>query len=96
MTRILFIARYRDRTMRCKVDCLARMPAVELFYVTPAQWQDELLAVTQTSSQELYPQRALPMHGKPTDPHPRSTIRLTSRCAVSDPRSSTPRRNQIV
>jgi len=69
MTRILFIARYRDPTMQRKVDYLAQKPGLELLFVKPARWQDELLAVQQENTRGRYRQLALAMHGNPADPH---------------------------
>lgn len=69
MTRVLFIARYRDVTMQRKVDILAQTTGLEIHYVTPAYWQDELLKVTQTSNEGDYRQLVLTMHGKAADPH---------------------------
>lgn len=69
MIRVLFIARYRDATMRRKIDYLAREPDIELCYVTPAQWQDDLLRVAQPSEEGVFRQLAIPIIGKPADPH---------------------------
>lgn len=67
--RVLLIARYRDATMQRKVQYLADAPDVELCHILPAHWRDDLLDVHQTSAQGRYSQIALPMLGKPSDPH---------------------------
>jgi glycosyltransferase involved in cell wall biosynthesis len=67
--RVLLIARYRDATMQRKVDYLAQAPDVELCHILPAHWRDELLDVRQVSAQGRYTQLAIPMIGKPSDPH---------------------------
>ena len=70
MTRLLFIARYRDATMRRKIEYLARDPALTIWHICPSAWQDEFLHVRQTSAQTgAFRQTALPMWGRPTDPH---------------------------
>lgn len=68
MTRVLFIARYRDATMRRKIDYLAGEQDIEICYVTPAQWQDDLLRVAQTNEDGAFRQVAIPLT-KPSDPH---------------------------
>lgn len=67
--RVLLIARYRDATMQRKVEYLAEAPDVELCHILPAHWRDDLLDVRQVSTQGRYAQIALPMIGKPSDPH---------------------------
>lgn len=67
--RVLLIARYRDATMQRKVQYLADAPDVELCHILPAHWRDDLLDVRQASAQGRYAQIALPMFGKPSDPH---------------------------
>ncbi|MCC7359400.1 MAG: glycosyltransferase [Anaerolineales bacterium] len=68
--RVLFIARYRDATMRRKVELLAAEPDLTVWHICPAHWQDELLDVrTQSGVVNGVPQTALPMLGRPTDPH---------------------------
>ncbi len=68
MTRVLFIARYRDATMRRKIDYLAREQDIEICYVTPAHWQDDFLRVTQTNEEGTFRQIAISLT-KPSDPH---------------------------
>lgn len=67
--RVLLIARYRDATMQRKVDYLAQAQDVELCHILPSHWRDDLLDVHQVSAQGRYVQRALPMIGRPSDPH---------------------------
>lgn len=67
--RVLLIARYRDATMQRKAQYLAEAPDVELCHILPAHWRDDLLDVRQVSAQGNYAQIALPMIGKPSDPH---------------------------
>ena len=69
MRRVLFIARYRDPTMRRKVDYLAADGDTEILLVTPANWHDELLDVKQENMPKGYRQVVLSMHGRSSDPH---------------------------
>lgn len=71
--RILFIARYRDDTMRRKVAHLARLPGLTVRAIEPAHWRDDLLNVRATGALP-YPRLALPMWGQASDPH-RATYR---------------------
>ena len=68
--RVLFVARYRDATMRRKLDYLAQEPDVELLCVLPSSYRDELLDVHQAASHSgRYRLEALPMIGSSSDPH---------------------------
>ena len=68
--RVLFIARYRDATMRRKVELLAGEPDLTVAHICPQRWQDDLLDVRAESGViNGVPQTALPMLGRPTDPH---------------------------
>jgi len=67
--RVLFIARYRDPTMDRKVRLLAAMDGLTVRQVRPAVWRDDLLAAMQSSSEGSMDQVAVPMWGRPDDPH---------------------------
>src|SRR5215207_1036016 len=70
MIRVLFIARYRDDTMRRKLELLAAEPDLELWHICPRRWRDELLDVQFVSGRfGGVPQTALPMLGRANDPH---------------------------
>ena len=68
MMRVLFIARYRDRTMSRKVELLAAQPDVTICHICPRYWHDELVQVQQTTTQTTYRQIAVDIH-RPADPH---------------------------
>lgn len=67
--RVLFVARYRDATMRRKLDYLAQADNIELLCVLPDSYQDELLHVRQGRENGHYRVETLPMIGAPSDPH---------------------------
>lgn len=67
--RVLFIARYRDPSMDRKVRLLATMGGLTVRHVRPAVWRDDLLAATQSGRDSGLDQVALPMLGRPNDPH---------------------------
>lgn len=70
MINVLFIARYRDPTMHRKVALLSQQPDLKLWYIYPRTWQDELIAVDQsTPVLENIQAHAIPMIGRVTDPH---------------------------
>jgi len=70
MIRVLFIARYRDATMRRKLTYLAQANKVRLWHVFPHLWEDELLRIEHTAPPpEIYSQTAVGMIGRPSDPH---------------------------
>jgi glycosyltransferase involved in cell wall biosynthesis len=69
MTRVLFIARYRDATMHRKVELLAHRPDLSLCYIYPRFWQDELVRVEQSIFFQDVHQVAVSMVGRPGDPH---------------------------
>jgi glycosyltransferase involved in cell wall biosynthesis len=70
MIRVTLIARYRDATMRCKIDWLAQQPDLALTFIYPRQWQDELLQVDQsTPAPAAFVQIPLNMIGPPSNPH---------------------------
>lgn len=70
MIRVLFIARYRDVTMRRKLTYLAQQNKVRLWHVFPRIWEDALLRIEHTAPpQEIYSQTAVGMIGRPSDPH---------------------------
>jgi glycosyltransferase involved in cell wall biosynthesis len=67
--RVLFIARYRDASMDRKPQLLAAA-GVNVRQVRPARWEDPLLRVTQTAhSEPNLAQAAVPLLGRPDDPH---------------------------
>jgi glycosyltransferase involved in cell wall biosynthesis len=68
MTRVLFIARYRDPSMSRKLELLAAQPDLVLCHICPRVWQDELMQVRQDSRQTAYRQIALDIR-RPADPH---------------------------
>jgi glycosyltransferase involved in cell wall biosynthesis len=68
MMRVLFIARYRDRTMSRKVELLATQPDVTICHICPRYWRDELVQVQQSTTQTTYRQIAVDIH-RPADPH---------------------------
>lgn len=70
MTRVLFVARYRDPAMFRKVELLSERHGITLQMVMPNRWQDDLLAaaakpVTSANLRVL----AVPMIGNAGDPH---------------------------
>lgn len=70
LIRVLFIARYRDATMRRKVELLAAEPDLELWLICPRRWQDELLDVHATDGVvHGVRQTALAFVGRANDPH---------------------------
>ncbi|HTP07591.1 MAG TPA: glycosyltransferase [Anaerolineae bacterium] len=68
MMRVLFIARYRHRTMSRKVELLAAQPDVTICHICPRYWHDELVQVQQATTQTTYRQIAVDIH-RPADPH---------------------------
>ena len=67
--RVLFIARYRDPSMDRKPQLLAAA-GLTIHQVRPAHWEDPLLRVTQTASAGPgLTQSAVPLLGRPDDPH---------------------------
>jgi glycosyltransferase involved in cell wall biosynthesis len=69
MIRILHIARYRDSTMRRKVELLAQQPDLRVGHVYPRLWQDELMRVEQNGLAGQ-PFEATPVAmSRPADPH---------------------------
>jgi glycosyltransferase involved in cell wall biosynthesis len=70
MIRVLFIARYRDRSMSKKLALLAQAPDLSIRHIMPNSWKDDLLRVEQTSeTRDGVEQIAVPMIGTPSDPH---------------------------
>jgi len=70
MIRVLFIARYRDATMDRKIALMAQNTDLTIWQIRPSSWQDELLQIEQfTSDATAWRQIALPLIGRPNDPH---------------------------
>jgi glycosyltransferase involved in cell wall biosynthesis len=70
MIRVAFIARYRDDSMRRKVELLAAEPDLSVHFICPRHWRDELLDVSQPSGVvNGVPQTAYAMFGRANDPH---------------------------
>ncbi len=67
--RVLLVARYRDETMERKLLLLAREPGLAIRHVRPRAWEDEFVRVEQTDGSGAFERIALPMLGRPTDPH---------------------------
>jgi len=91
---VLFIARYRDPTMDRKVRLLAAMDGLTVRQVRPAVWRDDLLAATQSTSEGSMDQVAVPMWGRPDDPHRALYRTVALACANFSPISFTPKRSR--
>lgn len=55
MINVLFIARYRDPTMHRKVALLAQQPDLQISYIYPRTWQDDLIRVDQSNGMGMHP-----------------------------------------
>ena len=70
MIRLLFIARYRDPTMDRKLVLMAQNGELLIRQIRPSVWRDPLLSVRQESiTGQALEQLALPLIGRPDDPH---------------------------
>jgi glycosyltransferase involved in cell wall biosynthesis len=70
MIRILFIARYRDESMRRKIDLLAQDEELDILHICPSAWRDEFVQAGQPAGGPArYRRLALPMIGRANDPH---------------------------
>ncbi len=68
--RVLFIARYRDPTMRRKLHFIARYPDIVIRTIEPRQWHDEFLCVERGNTTEgQITSSTVSMIGSPVDPH---------------------------
>lgn len=67
---VLFIGRYRDPTMDRKLVLMAQTQELLIRQIRPSVWRDPLISVTQESvSQPALEQVAIPLIGRPDDPH---------------------------
>lgn len=70
MIRVLFIARYRDKTMWRKVELIAQQPDLQVRFVFPAYWQDDLTKLVQKESTSTnFEQIPISFIGSPSEPH---------------------------
>lgn len=67
--RVLFVARYRDQTMERKLDLLAQDQGLTIRHIRPRAWEDEFVRVEQADGAGAFERIALPMLGRPADPH---------------------------
>jgi len=68
--RILYIARYRNATMERKIKLMAQYTDVEIWLLRPSYWKDTYIAKKlPVLANTNYNTLAVPLIGKPTDPH---------------------------
>jgi glycosyltransferase involved in cell wall biosynthesis len=69
MTRVLFIARYRNALMERKLELMAQEPDLALWLVRPRAWRDEFGAIAIQTRGQGYRTSAVRMLGRANDPH---------------------------
>ncbi len=70
MTRVLYLARYRNAAMEKKIALMAAEPGWQVWLFRPSTWRDEYGAVQlNTMVRSAYEVLSAPLIGRPNDPH---------------------------